>query len=325
MRHTRTRAPWGRRPNPGISALLAAATALGLALAGCGSGSTSTANPTASAATAASGVFPVTVGSATVDKAPTKIVSLSPTVTEMLFAIGAGPQVVAVDDQSNYPTNAPKTDLSGFKPNAEAIANKSPDLVVLNSDTNKVVEQLTALKIPVYLAPAAKSLDDSYTEITDLGKLTGRTGGAATTIKQMKDGIAAAVTQVTPRAKKLTYFHELDPTLYTVTSKTFIGSVYSMVGLENIADAADTTGGGYPQLSSEALIKANPDLIFLADSKCCQQSVATLKARPGFADVAAVKNDHVITLDDDVASRWGPRIVDLMRAVAAAVAKVPAA
>ena len=327
MRRPRvTTGPWPATPTSGLRqklpALFAVVIVAGLAIAGCGgTSSDAKSNPTASA----DGAFPVTVGSATMTKQPTKIISLSPALTEMLFAIGAGPQVIAVDDQSNYPANAPKTDLSGFKPNAEAIAAKNPELVVLNADTNKIVEQLAVLKIPTVLMPAAKTIDDSYAEITDLGKITGHTTGAGATVRQMKDGIATIVATVKPRAKKLTYYHELDPTLYTVTSKTFIGSVYSMVGLENVADPADSTGGGYPQLSSEALVKANPDLIFLADSKCCQQTTATLKARPGFADISAVKNDHVISVDDDIASRWGPRIVDLLRVVADAVSKVPAA
>jgi iron complex transport system substrate-binding protein len=271
------------------------------------------------------GAFPVTVGTVTLATKPVKIVSLSATVTEMLFAIGAGAQVVAVDDQSNYPATAPKTDMSGLKPNAEAIAAKNADLVVVNADTNKIVEQLTALKIPTYVAPAATTIDDSYRQIAELGQLTGHQTEAAATVQTMKDGIAEIVKNIKPRSRKLTYYHELTPDLYSSTSKTFIGSVYSLLGLVNVADAADAAGGGYPQMNAEALIKANPDLIFLADTKCCQQSATTLKTRSGFADVTAVRNGQVIELDDDIASRWGPRIVDLLRVVADAVAKVPSA
>ena len=132
--------------------LTAAITAAALLLGGCASGDDTGAAPEASASGAA---YPVTVGNLTLDKRPERIISLSPTVTEMLFAIDAGPQVIAVDDQSTYPPDAPKSDLSGFKPNAEAIAAKSPDLVVLSDDLNKIVDQLTALKIPVFLMPSA--------------------------------------------------------------------------------------------------------------------------------------------------------------------------
>jgi ABC-type Fe3+-hydroxamate transport system substrate-binding protein len=274
----------------------------------------------------AAAAYPVTVGALTLDKRPEKIVVLSPTATEMLYAIGAGPQVIAVDDQSNYPADAPKTDLSAFQPNAEAIAGKNPDLVVLSDDRNKVVDQLTKLKIPVYRTPAATTLDDSYRQITDLGTLTGHADQATDVTTRMKDDIAKLVKDLPQRAEKLTYFHELGPELYSATSKTFIGSLYSQAGLTNIADPADADGknAGYPQLSQEFIVKADPDFVFLADAKCCQQSADTVKARSGWAGLTAVKNNQVVALDDDIASRWGPRVVDLLRVIIDAVAKVPA-
>ncbi len=198
--------------------------------------------PTAGGSASAGATFPVTVGSLTLEKQPEKIVSLAPTTTEMLFAVGAGKQVTAVDDNSNYPPEAPKSDLSGFQPNAEAIAAKNPDLVVLSDDRNKVVEQLTKLKIPVFVAPAAATLDDTYRQITDLGALTGHPAEAADLVRRMKDDIAKLVADLPQRPEKLTYFHELGPELYTATSKTFIGSIYALAGLTNIADPADADG-----------------------------------------------------------------------------------
>ncbi|MBF9130168.1 ABC transporter substrate-binding protein [Plantactinospora sp. S1510] len=278
--------------------------------------------------TGASGAatFPVTVGALTLDKRPEKIVVLGPSATEMLFAIGAGGQVAAVDDNSNFPADVPKTELSAFTPNAEAIAAKNPDLVVLTNDLNKIVDQLTQLKIPHYLAPAAKTLDDTYQQLTDLGTLTGHPDEAADVVQRMKDDIGKLVKDLPQRSTKPTYFYELGPEYYSATSRTFVGSLFGMVGLTNIADPADADGskGGYPQLSEEALIKANPDLVFLADTKCCQQSAETVKARKGWAGVTAVKNNQVVALDDDIASRWGPRVVELLRAIVDAVAKVPA-
>ena len=306
--------------------LTAVVMAAALLLAGgCGGGDdTSTTQPTQSASAAAS--YPVTVGDLTLAARPERIVSLTPTATEMLFAIGVGPQVVAVDDQSNYPGNAPKTDLSGFKPNAEAIAAKNPDLVVLSNDTDKIVAQLGKLKIPAVLLPAAASMDDTYSEIGKLGTLTGHQAEAEALHQQMTAQIDKIVKGVPARSKPLSYYYELDPTLYSVTSKTFIGSIFSMFGMSNVADPADADGakGGYPQLSQEALIKANPDTIFLADSKCCQQSAQTVAARSGWKTIAAVRAGQIFPLDDDIASRWGPRTVDLVQSVADAVAKVPA-
>ncbi|MFJ8579110.1 ABC transporter substrate-binding protein [Micromonospora sp. NPDC093277] len=304
--------------------LFAAALAVGALLLGGCAEKTSNDAPAAGGSSAAS--FPVTVGKLTLDKRPEKIVSLSPTATEILFAIGAGGQVTAVDDQSNYPPEAPKSDLSGYQPNAEAIAGKSPDLVVVANDLNKIVDQLTALKIPVLLAPAAATIDDTYQQVTDLGALTGHPGEAADVTKKMKDDIATLTGSLPKRAEKLTYYHELGPELYTATSKTFIGSIYALAGLENIADPSDADGknGGYPQLSQEVIVKANPDFVFLSDTKCCQQSADTVKARSGWAGITAVKNSQIVALDDDIASRWGPRVVDLLRVIVDATAKVPA-
>ncbi|HET8681067.1 MAG TPA: ABC transporter substrate-binding protein [Micromonosporaceae bacterium] len=302
--------------------ILAAVTALA-GLGGCGDRGGDAA-PDAGAAPASAAAYPVTVGAVTLDKRPERIISLSPTATEMLFAIGAGKQVVAVDDQSTFPPEAPKSTLSGFKPNAEAIAAYSPDLVVVSNDIDKIVGALKALKIPVYLGAAANTLDDSYRQLADLGALTGHGAEAAAVVRQLTGDITKLVKDLPPRTKKLTYYYELDPTLYTVTSKTFVGSLFAMAGLVNVADAADRAGNGYPQLNPEALVKANPDMIFLADTRCCQQSAATVRARAGWAGITAVRTGQVVTLDDDIASRWGPRVVELVRSIVDAVAKAPA-
>lgn len=302
----------------------AALAVAALALAGCAEKTTD--SPAAEDGASSAATFPVTVGSLTLEQQPEKIVSLSPTATEMLFAIGAGPQVVAVDDNSNHPAEAPRTDLSGFQPNAEAIAAHNPDLVLLASDQNKIVDQLTTLEIPVFRTPAAVTLEDTYRQFTEVGALTGHPAEAADVVSQMQDDIAELVADLPERAEKLTYFHELGPELYTATSKTFIGSLYALAGLENIADPADADGasGGYPQLSEEVIVKANPDFVFLADTKCCQQSVASVQDRPGWATITAVQENQVVELDDDIASRWGPRVVDLLRTIIEATAKVPA-
>ena len=255
---------------------------------------------------------------------PERIVSLSPTATEMLFAIDAGDQVVAVDDQSNYPEEAPRTDLSGFEPNVEAIVAEDPDLVVLSEDTGDVLAGLEAADVEALVLPAATTLDDSYDQIEQLGDATGHGDEAADVVQGMKDDIEEITSSLPERSGDApTYYHELDQTFFTATSSTFIGQVYGLVGLENIADSADD-GSGYPQLSAESILDANPDLIFLADTKCCAQNAETVAARPGWASLDAVTSGRVIELDDDVASRWGPRVVDLLRTVADQVARVPA-
>jgi iron complex transport system substrate-binding protein len=275
-----------------------------LALAACGSS-----NPTTGAQSAPP------VSSTTLPAgAPTRIVSLSPTATEMLFAIGAGPQVKAVDDQSNYPPEAPHTKLSGYQPNAEAIAGYSPDLVVLSDEG--IAPRLRRLHIKVIVQPAATTLADSYKQIDELGAASGHAARAASLVAKMRDDIATIAAQVPADARILTYYHELDNTYYTATSHTFIGQLYELAKLRNIADAADKKGsGGYPQLSAEYILQQNPDLVFFADAKCCKQSAKTVGARPGWDTMKAVTQHHVIALDDDIASRWGPRVVDLLRTI----------
>lgn len=287
-----------------------------LALAGCGSSSSSSSSSGAGSAKA------VTVhaanGLVTIPAPPKRIVSLSPTATEMLFAIGAGRQVTAVDDQSNYPANAPKTKLSGYTPNAEAVIGYRPDLVVVSNNVAGIVASLNKVKIPVLVEPAATKLDDSYAELAGLGTATGHSAQAAQVAGGMRTHIAALVAGV-PKKAALTYYYELTPDLYTVTSQTFIGQLFAMFGLSNIADKAGAQAGGYPKISAEFLLKADPRYVFLADTVCCQQSTATVAKRPGWSTLAAVKQSGVIPLNDDVASRWGPRVVDLVQAIANAI------
>jgi iron complex transport system substrate-binding protein len=250
---------------------------------------------------------------------PTRIISLSPTATEDLFAIGAGMQVVAVDNDSDYPPSAPRTKLSGYTPNAEAVAAYKPDLVVVSYDGNHIVEALKKLKIPVLVEPTASTLDQAYGQIDALGKATGRPMQAESLVASMKKRIAAIVASVPHASPPITVYHELEPDLYSATSKTFIGRIYTMLGLKDIADAAGGAGSGYPQLSQEFVVAADPRLIVLADTVCCGQTVAKLDARPGWSTVAAVKNGDVLAVNDDVASRWGPRIVDFVAQVASKV------
>ena len=247
---------------------------------------------------------------------PQRIISLSPTTTEDLFAIGAGKQVVAVDQDSSYPRRAPRTSLSGVTPNTEAIAKYHPDLVLISYNPHNFASQLRKLKIKVVNLAAANDLAQAYAEILRLGRLTGRTRGANAVVHSMQTRLAAIVRSVPKSRRHLRLYHELDPTYYSATSKTFIGSVYKLFGFRDIADAADTTGSGYPQLSGEYIIEQNPQIVVLADTKCCQQTAATLAARPGWSTIAAVQHGRVVGVDDSIASRWGPRIVQFARAVA---------
>ena len=250
-----------------------------------------------------------------------KVLSLSPTATEMLFAIGAGDNVVAVDSLSTHPAEvAPKvTKISAYEPSAEAILGYDPDLVVISNDMNKISEQLTAADptVTVWTGAAAASLDDVYAQIGELGAATCKVAEATALVASMKERISVA-TEGVVAPEGSTYFYELDNTLYSVTSETFVGSLLAGFGLSNIADGVDP-GNPYPQLSAEVVIEKNPTLIFLADTKCCGQNAAEVAKRPGWGGLDAVTGSRVVELDDDIASRWGPRLVDLVEQFSAAV------
>lgn len=302
-----------------------------LAVAACaGDAATTTtgvedATTTTSDATSTSTVeFPVTVsgdnGEVTIERRPEAIVSLSPTATEMLFAIGAGPQVVAVDDQSDYPEEARTTDLSGFTPNLEAILSYQPDLVVLSFDPadSPITEGLATTGVPALVLDGAASIDEVYQQIQVLGEVTGNLLGAQELNEEIRAEVAQIVAETGAAGEGVTYYHELDPSLFTATSATFIGQIYGLLGMVNIADDADAEGTGYPQLSAEYIVSQDPDLIFLADAGF-GESAETLAERPGWEGMAALEEGAVVLLDEDISSRWGPRIVDFLRTVAEAV------
>jgi cobalamin transport system substrate-binding protein len=289
-------------------ALAAALAVLALALA-----APSLAAPTAGAAKP----FPATVtvdnGKVTIRKRPARIVSLSPTATETLFAIGAGEQVVAVDDQSDYPKDVPTTKLSGYQPNVEAVLEYEPDLVVAADDTGDLVANLEKAHVPTLLLPAAADLEETYSQMERLGEATGHTEEAEHAVTDMREGIDQALAEA-PDADGLTYLHELTPDLYTASGSTFIGEVYGLFGLENIADEAGK-GDDYPQLSNEYVVSADPELVFLADGECCGIGVADIAKRPGWERVDAVEDEQVHVVDEDIASRWGPRVVDFIEMI----------
>jgi iron complex transport system substrate-binding protein len=267
--------------------------------------------------------FPVTIaapnGPVTIAARPERVVSLSPTSTEVLFAVGAGDQVAAVDSMSNFPEDAPVSELSAFTPSVEAIAAYEPDLVILSFDPTDIVAGLEAIGIPAIVHATAVDVDDAVGQWEQVGAATGHLAEAAALIARTSMDIEAAFTSLPEDSEPLSYYYELDPTYFSVTSATFIGGLIAPTGMGNIADMADSDLSGYPQLSAEYIIDSDPGLILLADTKCCGASGETIAERPGWDVLTAVENNNVVELDDDVASRWGPRITDLVQEVVAAI------
>ncbi|MBB6120368.1 helical backbone metal receptor [Nocardiopsis algeriensis] len=270
------------------------------------------------------GTFPVTVaddtGEVTLEEKPERIVSLSPSHTEMLFALGAGEQVEAVDEYSTHPPEAPVTDLSGFTPSVEAVSEYDPDLVVLTPTHEETAVQLGEIGVPVLVLDAAADLEGTYAQIRLLGDATGNPEEADAEATRVETEFNEIVEEVCAEAgdSGLTFYQELDETPYAATSETFIGQVYASFGLVNIADAADDgSAAGYPQLSQEYIVEQDPDLIFLSYGD--EAAVDAVAERPAFDTVTAVQDGAVHLLDADIASRWGPRVVDLARTIGDAV------
>ncbi len=320
---------------------MAAVAVLSLVAAACGSSGTKTAVPGQAAVTTttvgvaptttvpAAGTYPMTIKSGStsvvIPSKPRRIVSLSPTATEDLYAIGAGSQVVAVDSYSDYPKDAPRTKIDALNPSVEGVAAHRPDLVVVSGGPANFPRQMAQLKIPTVNEPAAANLAQAYQEMEVLGRLTGHMAQAKKVVAGIKSKITHLVGEIHRSSPPLTYYYELSPDYYSITSDTFVGQLFSMLGLKNIADARGAkAAGGYPQLSPESIIAAQPDLIFLADTICCAQTAAKVGHRAGWSTIPAVKDGAVVPLNDDIASRWGPRIVILLSDIVAAVKKLQA-
>ena len=308
-----------------------------LALTACGAGGADDAGGGAGGGDGTGGgdgAFPVSVASGaagsgeevTIETRPERIVSLSPSATESLFAIDAGDQVVAVDEYSYYPAEAPVVEgLSGHRPNVEAVLTHDPDLVIVSGQDDSLSQGMAAVGVPVLVLPAAEDLGDAYAQIETLGVATGHVGDAAEVVKDMAADIGEAVDSVSAelRDSGLTYYHEVSSDHYSITDHTFLGAVYREFGLASIA----TGDSGYPQLNAEAIIAADPDLIFLANATSESMTADDVAARPGWGQITAVKNGNITALDEDLASRWGPRLPELFREIARALsaATVPAA
>lgn len=307
-----------------LTVLLLASLTLFAGVTGCATRPQSTPPPAPVADPASAFPAKVTIEgqeAVTIPQQPKRIVSLSPTATETLFAVGAGDQVVAVDQASNFPASAPRTGLSGLNADAATIGGHNPDLVIAPDNATKLAEGLRAIDVPVLLTPAAKNLNGAYKQIETIGRATGHTEQAKDVTRRMRKDIAKIVKDTPKPPRPMTYYHEISPDHYSATSQSFVGSVYSQFGLTNIADQPDNN---FPQLSPEHIIQANPDLIFLADTKCCQVTAPSVAARPGWDTLNAVRAGQIVELDDDLAGRWGPRVVDMVRKISDAVAKTKA-
>ncbi len=277
-----------------------------------------TATPAATATPAVS-PFPVKLkdgsgNEVTLTSAPKRIVALAPSFVEVLFAIGAGGSVVAVDENSDYPPAAaslPK--LSGFQPSVEGIAERQPDLVLIVYDPGGLQDALRGLHIPVLLLPSPDSLQGVYDQIKVLGRATGHRQEAASLVTTTWKGLEALQSRLAGVAQGPRVYHEVDNTYFSAGPGSFINDIYGVLWAQNIAAA---TGQAFPQLSAEAIIAANPEVIILADEDA-GESPQTVAARPGWGEISAVKQGRVYAIDADIISRPGPRLLQAAQELAA--------
>ncbi len=283
--------------------------------------------PTATAvpATPTPAPFPLTITDGagrkvTIARQPARIISLAPSVTEILFAIGQGAKVVAVDDFSDYPAevkNLPK--IGGFKPNFEQIVAKEPDLVLAAGGllAPENLKQLEDLKLTVVeIGAVTTTMDSIMADIT----LAGRVTGAPEQAKSVTDAMRKRLDDLTAKGKSLaavsapTVYWELDATdaskPYTVGPGNFINDIITLAGGKNAFAKATLP---YAQISGEQVIAAAPSVIILSDA-AYGVTVESVKARKGWNVIDAVKQNRVFPIDDNLVSRPGPRVLDGLEA-----------
>ncbi|MGB2695295.1 MAG: ABC transporter substrate-binding protein [Dehalococcoidia bacterium] len=301
--------------------------AVGFSAAACGDdngagGATPGVTPPANNTPAASAGFPVTVersdGQAlTLESAPQRMVVLSPGHVESLFAIGASDQIIAVDENANYPPEAAalQTKLNGFEPSVEAIAAEDPDLVILSYDADGIVGALDDLNIPVFyddINTEITTIDGVFDSVLELGRITGHNDEARSLVGTLQARVEEVSVAVAAIDEGPRYYHELDENFFSIGDGSFINDLYTTLKAQNIAQASE---GPYPQLTQEAIIDRNPEVIVLADESF-GQTPQLVAARPGWDAIDAVQNGRIYGVDPDVFSRPGPRIVDALEELA---------
>ncbi len=255
----------------------------------------------------------------TLDGPAQRIISLAPSITEMLFAVGAGSQTVGRDEASNYPDEALNVTSIGTTYsdlNTEAILALEPDLVIAaEANTPEQVKSLEDLGITVYYLKNPVTFAELYEQVELFGQFTGHEEEAkalAESLAARVDVVTTAVANVTEKPK---VFYELDGTdpskPWTTGAGTFIDTLITMAGGVNIGGVLSEP---YPQISVEEIVRQNPDFILLGDA-AYGVTIESVAARAGWGDLTAVKDGNIFAFDDNLASRPGPRLVDGLEAM----------
>lgn len=266
----------------------------------------------------------VTGNTITLEKEPETIISLIPSNTEILFALGLGDKVIAVTENDNYPEEVLELDKVGdYEINVEKVLSLNPDLVLaheLGKDLSfDAFEQMIDAGINVYFVKDALNIEETYETIEEIGKVTGAVEAAEQLITEMKVSFNEVIDVVSkiPEDERKTVFFELtgEPEIYTAGTNTFFNEISELVNAKNAAAEID----GWAQIDPEAIIDLNPDVIITLYGNYSDDPVSEVLNRDGFSDVSAVKNKQVFDVNDDLISRPGPRLVDGAKELAAVV------
>jgi iron complex transport system substrate-binding protein len=244
---------------------------------------------------------------------PAKIVSLSAAHVEVLYAIGAGDQLVAGDLFSDCPAAAADLEhLDSFAPSVEAITALEPDLVLMFYEPGGLRDSLEGAGVDVFMLNSPESVSGVLDQMDLLGQVTGHSKEAGDYVAGMNARIDEIIAGL-PEAEPPAVFHEVDNTLYSAGPGSFVGDLYDILEALNIADE---TGEPFPQMSNEAVIAAAPEVIILADEEA-GESAETVSARPGWDSIPAVQNGRIHPVDPDIVSRPGPRLIEALQTLAA--------
>ena len=297
-----------------------------LMLAGCGQATTPESTPTPLSESTFTPLptsdFPLTLTDdigreITIDTKPERVVSLLPSNTEILFAVGAGEQVVGVTSYCNYPEEATTREQVGGittkSLNVETIVALEPDLVLASGSQSDIIPILEESGLTVVVLEPA-TFDDIFANIELVGQVTGHTDEATALTGELRQRVDTVTATVSAADAQPTVFYEVwhDP-LMTGGPNTFIGQLITLAGGQSIfADVEED----WPQVSTEVVVERNPAVILGPDSHADELTAEKINARAGWESVAAVQNGEIYMLNGDAVSRPGPRIVDMLEEAA---------
>ena len=237
-----------------------------------------------------------------------RVVSLSTTHTEIIQTLGGENLLVGIDSFSE--SELPIAKIDAFTVTADEVVNLNPDLVIVAFDFNGIIDGLEGLNLNYVLLPPARNFDEVYTQIMEIGNLINKSDESIDLVSEMENDVAEIIENFS--AQNVKVFHEIGYTygIYTVNENSFIGEIYNLLGVDNIANfKEDPFGSGYPEFSEEEILMANPNLIIVGHSDYLNKDLST---RVGWEEITAIQSGNLFFLEENLANNWGTNTVDLL-------------